>query len=87
MERFEELLELNRCAVERFVRFRISSKVDSDDVLQDVYIAAYRNFHGLKNEDYFKSWIISIARNNCNDYYRKKSSLMEIHLEEISGRE
>ncbi|MCI9449164.1 MAG: sigma-70 family RNA polymerase sigma factor [Clostridiales bacterium] len=87
MERFEELLEINRCAVERFVRFRIGSKVDADDVLQDVYIAAYRNFHGLKNEDCFKSWIISIARNKCNDYYRKKALLMEIPLEEISERE
>ncbi len=32
MDDFENLLEAERISVERFVRFRISSKADADDV-------------------------------------------------------
>ena len=74
MESFEELLKSNRCAVERFVRFRIGEKFDADDVLQETYLAAFQNFNQLKNIDSFKFWIISIARNKCNDYFREKAA-------------
>lgn len=38
IEEFESLLAANRTAVERFVRFRLRSQADADDVLQDVYL-------------------------------------------------
>ena len=67
MDLFEDLLEAERKSVERFVRFRMSSKADADDVIQEVYLAAYQKFPQLKNRDSFKAWIISIARNKCID--------------------
>ena len=42
MDEFENLLEAERISVERFVRFRMSSKSDADDVLQDVFLTAYQ---------------------------------------------
>ena len=63
---FEMLLEEHRAAVERFVRFRLPSKPDADDTLQEVYIAAYQKFAQLKNRDAFKAWLLAIARNKCN---------------------
>ncbi len=83
MDDFEKLLETERVSVERFIRFRIGPKADADDVLQEVYLAAYRNFPQLKNQDAFKAWIISIARNKCNDYFRKKANPCELSLEEL----
>ena len=69
MDEFEKMLRDVSSGVERFVRYRLPSQSDADDVLQEVYLSAYRNFSGLKNKDAFKSWIISIARNKCNDYF------------------
>ena len=63
MGEFEQLLATNRLSVERFVRFRIGSRADAEDVLQDVYLTAFQNFGQLKANDRFKAWIISIARN------------------------
>ena len=40
MDHFTELLERNRLPVERFVRFRLPTKEDADDVLQEIYLAA-----------------------------------------------
>lgn len=83
MDTFENLLESIKTPVERFVRFRISQKEDADDVLQEVFLTAYRNFSHLKNKGAFKSWIISIARNKCNDYFRRKAHQYEIPLDDL----
>lgn len=87
MDEFEKLLCDVSSGVERFVRYRLPSQTDADDVLQEVYLSAYRNFSGLKNKDAFKPWIISIARNKCNDYFRAKAAQMEISIEELSQQE
>ena len=84
MDEFEILLEAASVAVERFVRFRISSKADADDILQEVYLTAYQKFPQLKNKDAFKAWIISIARNKCNDYFREMAMQYEIPTDELT---
>ena len=87
MDEFEKQLADVSSGVERFVRYRLPSQTDADDVLQEVYLSAYRSFSGLKNKDAFKPWIISIARNKCNDYFRSKAAQMEISIEELSQQE
>ena len=84
MGEFEQLLATNRLSVERFVRFRIGSRADAEDVLQDVYLTAFQNFGQLKANDRFKAWIISIARNKCNDYFRKKCAQLELPIDELT---
>lgn len=86
MDEFELLLEAERVSVERFVRFRIRSKVDAEDVLQEVFLTAYQKFPQVKNKDAFKAWIISIARNKCNDYFRKKATQYEIPIDELTEK-
>ena len=87
MENFESLLQKNRTAVERFVRFRLSDRTDADDLLQEIYITAYHRFNQLKKTDAFRAWLISIARNKCNDYFRRKAKLLEISIETLSDKE
>ncbi len=87
MDEFENLLEAERRSVERFVRFRMSSKADADDVLQEVFLTAYQKFSQLKNKKAFKAWIISIARNKCNDYFRRKATQHEFSIDELTEKE
>lgn len=87
MEHFENLLEIHRIYVERYVRFRLISMTDADDVLQEVYLTAYEKFGHLKNKDSFKAWIISIARNKCNDYFRRKAGQLEIPIDRVTETE
>ena len=87
MDEFEKRLDSVKIAVERFVRYRLPSQTDADDVLQEIYLTAYQRFAQLKNKDAFKAWIISIARNKCNDYFRMKAAQMEISIEELSRKE
>jgi len=87
VDEFEKLLKTEQASVERFLKFRIDSKSDVEDILQEVYLTAYQKFYQLKNKDSFKAWIIGIARNKCNDYYRKRMLNLEISIDEITESE
>ena len=87
MDAFEALLNTSRTAVERFVRFRIGTLSDAEDILQEVYLTAYQKFSQLKSKDSFKPWILSIARNKCHDYFRQKALQMEISLDAVTEKE
>lgn len=87
MDEFERMLSAVRVSVERFVRFRLPSRADADDVLQEIYLAAYQKLPQLKNKDSFKAWILSIARNKCNDYFRQKAARFEIPIDDLTVRE
>lgn len=87
MDEFEKMLNTERVFVERFVRYRLNDKTDADDVLQEIYLTAYQKFSQLKNKESFKAWLISIAKNKCNDYFRKKAALLEIPIEDLNGTE
>ena len=82
-EAFEDLLSECMQPLERFVNFKISNRADAKDIIQETCLSAYLNFPALKNTDSFKGWLISIARNKCNDYYRKKARAMEIPLDTL----
>ena len=89
MERseFERLLSAERISIERYVRYRISSRADAEDVLQEVYLTAYQRFSQLKSKESFKPWLISIARNKCNDYFRSKAAQYEIPIDSLDEKE
>ena len=72
MTDFEVQLHAVRTALEKYVLFRLNNS-DAEDVYQDICLTAYIKYPQLKNKDSFKPWILSIARNKCNDYFRRKA--------------
>ena len=87
MQPFDMLLPPCRGAVERFIRFRVADAADAEDILQEVYLSAFQKFHQLQKEAAFKPWLLSIARNKCNDYFRRKAAILEIPLESVPEAE
>ena len=81
MEKFEELLDGCKAQVERSVKFRISNLHDAEDVLQEVYAAAYRQFPTIKDAARFKPWLLGIARNKCADYFRARYRSPEVAMD------
>lgn len=51
---------------------RINNENDIDDIIQETMIIAFINIKKLKNNSYFKTWIIRILINNCNKFYKTK---------------
>ena len=53
------------------------SKEDAEDILQEVFIKAYRNLNGYDSKYSFSSWIYRIAHNEAISFLRKKKSVIE----------
>ncbi|MCR5123078.1 MAG: hypothetical protein K6B74_11730 [Ruminococcus sp.] len=70
MSGFEELAAGCCGAVERYVRYKISSKADGDDILQEVWLAAFEMFDRIADKNRFKAYVIGIARNKVISFYR-----------------
>ena len=81
MEDFEKQLQLVFSAVDRYVKFRIGSP-DAEDLVQEVCLMAYRRYGQLNDKAAFKSWILSIARNKCSDYFRSRK-IDTVPIEEV----
>ena len=80
---FETLLNKYRIAVERYINFRMPSSFDAEDVIGETYLAAYTGFEKLRNKELFKSWILSIAKNQCNIWFRKKYGRDTVSFDEL----
>lgn len=69
---FHRLADLHQPAVFRMIYHRVHSRMDAEDLAQDVFLKAYRHLHKLKTPHRFRSWIFSIALNRIRDYYRQQ---------------
>jgi RNA polymerase sigma factor (sigma-70 family) len=69
--------------LEGFIRKRVRTIEDADDILQDVYYQLADADRLLKPIDQMAAWLFTVARNRITDLYRKKKteSMPEIFTE------
>lgn len=84
---FEELLKLHSPRLRFFISRMLGSQQErSDDLLQDVWLAAYRSLPRLEDAGAFRSWIFSIARVRvCREFRRNRIEIRP--LEELAENE
>ncbi len=56
----------------RLVFYRIRSKVDAEDITQDVFLKAFQKISSVKDAAKFRGWLFSITLNRIRDFQRKK---------------
>ena len=54
-----------------FIRNRVSSTEEAEDILQDVFYQFVSGFEGIESLDRVTSWLYSVARNKIIDRYRR----------------
>jgi RNA polymerase sigma factor (sigma-70 family) len=83
---FERLYSECFGALQRYCYFKLPSKADGDDVLQDVALSAWSNRGNIKSSNSFKPWLLRIAANKCNDFYRRRAKQVELPIDELTER-
>jgi RNA polymerase sigma factor (sigma-70 family) len=70
----------------RFIRGRVRSEEEAEDILQDVWVQLSR-LSNLEEVESISAWLYQVARNRITDTYRKKSieSLEELAFEDEDG--
>ncbi len=69
----------------KIAKLRLKSDDDINEAVQETIIKAYSSIKKLKNNQYFKTWIIKILINECNSIYQKnKKNQFEEYDENIN---
>lgn len=71
----EQLVNLFHEDIYRTVYYRTHSRMDAEDLTQEIFMQMIKSLPGLKNTACFKSWLFRIALNRVRDFHRKKSIL------------
>ena len=57
-----------------FIRQRVPSLSDAEDVLQEVFYEFVEMYRLTKPIDQTVGWLFTVARNKINDFYRKRKT-------------
>lgn len=80
-DHFGVLVERYQAKLTRYIaRLGVRNPDDQLDVLQEVFIKAYRNLNAFDTSLQFSSWIYRIAHNEAISWYRKHRVRPEGHL-------
>jgi RNA polymerase sigma-70 factor, ECF subfamily len=73
-----KLVELHADAIYAYVASRLIPQIDKvDDLVQEIFLAAWKGLAAYRGDSRLRSWLLGIARHKVEDYYRVKLSSPE----------
>ena len=67
-----ELVERYSDCVYSYVRRRVMPRAEAEDMVQEVFLAAWHGLGNFRGEASLGHWLLGIARHKIQDYYRKR---------------
>ena len=69
----------------RYARYRLMPRIDMvDDIVQEVFLAAWDNFESFRGKSSLEGWLLGIARHKVEAHYRRE---LRRHLSFDSDRD
>lgn len=68
---FAELIEQYKLPIYKTAKAILKDEDDVCDAIQDTALSIFKNLNNLKNEEYFKTWVVRITINKCYDIIAK----------------
>lgn len=65
----------------------LRNEADAEDAAQETAIKVFRNLHLFRGDSQFKTWVLSIARNEGLGRLRKNERLREDSLDALTGED
>jgi RNA polymerase sigma-70 factor, ECF subfamily len=65
-----------------YVRSKIRSKEDAEDILQNVFAKISANTDSLSEKDKIQNWLFTVTKNAVIDYYRVNAKKKSVELNE-----
>ena len=72
-EAFIRLMEANRQSLYKIARSFFSEEMDVQDAMSQTVLDCWEKLKTLRRPAYFKTWLIRILVNNCNDILRRRA--------------
>jgi RNA polymerase sigma-70 factor (ECF subfamily) len=84
-EAFNEIYKIFAPLVHGIVLARVP-RDEAADIVQEVFLSAYKNLHTLRDKNAVGAWLAMIARNRATEFYRRSKPTEELS-EEIRGKD
>lgn len=82
---FVELIEENKQAMYKVAVGILKNDFDAADAIQQSILTCYEKLKELKKAQYFKTWLLRILINNCNQMLREQKKV--VGIEDYYGAE
>ena len=86
-EAFKKLIEENKISMYRVSKAILNKEEDIEDAIGESILKAYKNISSLRNEAYFKTWLIRIVINESNNIYKKRNREIAMDKENFINME
>ena len=70
---FCNLIRDNKTSMYRVAKAILNKEEDVEDAISEAILKAYKNIKSLKDDRFFKTWIIRIVINESNNIYKKRN--------------
>ena len=70
----QETFRKERGRLLNFIRGRVASAEEAEDIMQDVFFQFVAGFESIESVDRITSWLYSVARNKIIDRYRRDAA-------------
>ncbi|MDO9231344.1 MAG: RNA polymerase sigma factor [bacterium] len=84
-ERYGEIIERYQGKLFAYLFRLIGSRDEAQDILQDVFLKAYRNLQSYDSARKFSSWIYRIAHNEAVNFIKRRALKRFIPWEDIAA--
>jgi len=84
-EAFNEIYKIFAPLVHGIVLARVP-RDEAADIVQEVFLSAYKNLHTLRDKNAVGAWLAMIARNRATEFYRQSKPTEELS-EEMRGKD
>lgn len=86
-KKIESSIRHERSRVFSFIRKRVPSLEDAEDIMQDVFYQFVKTIRGPEPIERVANWLVTAAGNKIIDFYRKKKNLrVDNSIEDESGQ-
>ena len=83
---FVELIAENKQAMYKIAVGILKNDFDAADAIQESILTCYEKLRELKKAQYFKTWLLRILINNCNQMLREQKKVVGIEDYYIKGK-
>ena len=73
---FSKLIRLHEKDLYRVAIAMLKNDDDALDCIQDTILTAFKNLKNLMQDEYFRTWLLKILMNKCNDSLNRKKKVV-----------
>jgi RNA polymerase sigma-70 factor (ECF subfamily) len=75
---FEEIARRHGAGLRVYARRLLGSELESDDVVQEAFVLAWKQMHGVSEGGSIRSWLMRVVTNKAIDRMRVRKNFVEL---------